>query len=316
MRFRGKEMDSKAEKKAKRKVLLKRYRALYLFILIPILYFIVYHYVPIILQIILSFKDYSIKKGLFGSEWVGLQNFRDIFSAPQFTRLIRNTVVISVLRLMFGFLPPIILAILLYDMGSSKFRKASQTVLYIPHFFSWVVIYAISYALFSSNGYINNVIEAVGGSRADFLMDSKWFYPLLIGTGIWKDVGWGTIIYMAALSNIDPELFDAAKVDGAGPLQRIRYITFPSILPIVVFLLTISIGQVLNNTGMEQILLFYSPATYNVADVIDTWVYRVGFGEMRYSMGAALSLFKSVIGLILILVCNKIAIKTSGRGIW
>lgn len=297
-------------------VRLKQYRGLYLFILIPLLYFIIYHYIPIILQILLSFKDYSIQKGLFGSDFVGLQNFRDIFSAPQFTRLIRNTIVISVLRLLFGFLPPIILAVMLYDMRSNRFRKVSQTILYIPHFFSWVVIYAITYALCSSNGYLNNIFEALGAKRIDFLMDSKWFYVLLIGTGIWKDVGWGTIIYMAALSNIDPELFDAARVDGAGPLQRVWYITIPSILPIVVFLLTISIGQILNNTGMEQILLFYSPATYSVADVIDTWVYRVGFGEMRYSMAAALSLFKSGIGLVLILVCNKIAIKISGRGIW
>lgn len=304
------------KKQKKTWILFKRYRILYLFILIPILYFIIYHYVPIILQILLSFKDYSIKNGLFGSEWVGLQNFRDIFAAPQFTRLIRNTLVISVLRLLLGFLPPIILAVLLYDMKSAGFRRVSQAILYIPHFFSWVVIYAITYALFASNGYINNIAEALGGTRIDYLMDSKWFYPLLIGTGIWKDVGWGTIIYMAALSNIDPELFDAAKVDGAGPLQRVWYITLPSILPIVVFLLTISIGQILNNTGMEQILLFYTPATYNVADVIDTWVYRVGFGEMRYSMAAALSLFKSVIGLGMILICNKIAIKISGRGIW
>ncbi len=304
------------ESTKKFKVRLKQYRALYLFILIPILYFIVYHYVPIVLQVILSFKEYSISKGLFQSEWVGLRNFIDIFSAPQFTRLIRNTVVISLLRLALGFLPPIVLAILLYDMRSNRFRRISQTILYIPHFFSWVVIYAIVYALFSANGYINSISGVFGNEATNYLMDSKWFYPLLIGSGIWKDVGWGTIIYMAALSDIDPQLFDAAKVDGAGPLQRVWYVTLPSILPIVVFLLTISIGQVLNNTGMEQILLYYSPATYSVADVIDTWVYRVGFGEMRYSMGAALSLFKSGIGLLLILICNKLAIKISGRGIW
>ena len=147
-------------------------------------------------------------------------------------------------------------------------------------------------------------------------MDSKWFYPLLIGSGVFKDIGWGTIIYMAAMSEIDPQLFEAAMIDGAGPLARIRFITLPSIRPIVVFLLTISIGQALNNTGMEQILLYYLPANYSVADVIDTWVYRVGFGEMRYSMAAALSQFKSIIGLGLILIFNKIAIKISGRGMW
>jgi len=298
------------------RVRLKQYGSLYIFILVPLLYFTVYHYVPIILQAILSFKDYTIDKGIMDSPWVGWKNYIDIFSAPQFRRLIVNTVKIALMRLMVGFVPPIILAIMLYDMRSIRFRKFSQTILYIPHFFSWVVIYAIVYALFASGGYINNITEELGGTRIDYLMDSKWFYPLLIGSGVFKDIGWGTIIYMAALSDIDPQLFEAAMIDGAGPLARIRYITLPSIRPIVVFLLTISIGQALNNTGMEQILLYYSPANYSVADVIDTWVYRVGFGELRYSMGAALSQFKSVIGLALILLFNKIAIKISGRGMW
>jgi putative aldouronate transport system permease protein len=298
------------------KVRLKRYIPLYLFILIPVIYFFVYHYYPIVLQFILSFKDYTISGGIWDSKWVGLQNYEVIFGSYQFIRLIKNTIVISVLRLLVGFAPPIILAIMLFDLTSTRFRRISQSIIYIPHFFSWVVIYAIMYAMFAVNGYLNNIIAFFGMSKISFLMDTGWFYPILIGSGVWKEVGWGTIIYLAALSNIDTQLFDAAKVDGAGPIQRIIHITIPGILPIVVFLFTLSIGGILSNAGMEQILLFYTPANYSVSDVIDTWVYRIGLNEFRYSLASAVSQFKSVIGLIMVILCNNLAIKISGRGLW
>ena len=298
------------------KTRVRRYASLYLFILIPILYYLIYRYYPIVTQFVLSFKNYRILGGVWGSPWAGFDNYRALFSSNEFLRLIKNTIVISVLRLVVGFFPPILLSIFLFDMTSRKIRRISQSILYIPHFFSWVVIYAIVYSLFSSAGYINNIITMWGGEAQDFLISTKWFYPLLLGSALWKELGWSTIIYLAALTNIDPQLFEAAKMDGAGPVRRIIHITLPGILPVIVFILTISLGNLLNNTGTEQILLFYSPANYSVADVIGTWVYRRGLGEMKYSLSAAISQFNAVIGLILVLTFNKLANKFAGVGIW
>jgi putative aldouronate transport system permease protein len=295
---------------------LKRYRGLYLFVLIPIVYYFVYRYFPIIAQFLLSFKNYRILGGLWGSPWVGFDNYRSLFSTPETSRIIINTIVISLLRLAVGFLPPIALAVFLFDMTSSLYRRICQSILYIPHFFSWVVIYAVVQALFSASGYVNNVISALGGQSKNFLMDIKWFYPLLFGSDLWKEIGWGTIIYLAALTNIDPQLYEAARVDGAGPVQRIIHITLPGIFPVIAFCLTIALGNILNNAGTEQILLFYTPATYSVGDVIGTWVYRRGLGEFKYSLGAAVAQFNSVAGLILVLLFNKISKKCFGVGIW
>jgi putative aldouronate transport system permease protein len=276
----------------------------------------VYRYFPIIAQFMLSFKNYRIMGGLWGSPWVGFENYRSLFSSSETTRIIVNTVVISLLRLAIGFLPPIVLAIFLFDMTSSRYRRISQSILYIPHFFSWVVIYAIVQALFQSSGYVSNIIAAFGGRPKNFLMDINWFYPLLLGSELWKEIGWGTIIYLAALTNIDPQLYEAARVDGAGPIQRIVHITLPSIFPVIAFCLTIALGNILNNAGTEQLLLFYSPAVYSIGDVIGTWVYRRGLGEFKYSLGAAVSQFNSVAGLILVLSFNRISRKFFGVGIW
>jgi putative aldouronate transport system permease protein len=254
--------------------------------------------------------------GLWGSPWVGFENYKSLFSIPETSRIIINTVVISLLRLTIGFLPPIVLAVFLFDMTSSFFRRLSQSILYIPHFFSWVVIYAIVQALFQASGYFSNIYAVMGGKPTNFLMEIKWFYPLLFGSDLWKELGWGTIIYLAALTNIDPQLYEAARVDGAGPIQRVIHITLPGIFPVIVFCLTIALGNVLNNAGAEQLLLFYSPATYPIGDVIGTWVYRRGLGEFKYSLGAAVAQFNSVAGLILVLFFNKISRKFFGVGIW
>jgi putative aldouronate transport system permease protein len=293
----------------------RRFGPLYIFALIPAVYFIVFCYTPIFLQFVLSFKDYKLA-GLWASPWVGLDNYRILFQAAETSRVITNTLVISSLRLVIGFFPPIILAILLFDMNSPHYRRISQSILYIPHFFSWVVVYAITQSLFLQSGYINNIIISLGGEPKLFLMDKKYFYPLLFGADLWKEVGWGTIIYLAALTNIDPQLFEAARVDGAGPIQRIIHITIPGILPVAGFCLTMALGGIFSNTGTEQLLLFYSPATYSVGDVIGTWVYRRGLGEFKYGIGAAVSQFQSVIGLILVLFFNRISKKTFGVGIW
>ena len=293
-----------------------KYRVIYALLVVPVLYLLVYHYFPIVLQILVAFKDYKLSRGVFGSQWIGFENFRRLGEIRDIVRILLNTVTISLLRLLFGFFPPIILAIFLYDIRSGALRRVSQTILYIPHFFSWVIIYAITFALFTQTGIINSVITALGGSARDFLVNERAFRPLLIGTGIWKEVGWGTIIYLAALSNLDPELYDAAKVDGAGPVQRIRHITLPGLRPVVAFLLTLAVGRLFQSTGVEQILLFYSPPTYSVGDVVGTWVYPQGLTKLQYSQGTALAFAESLLGLTLILAVNAYSKRRLKVGIW
>lgn len=293
----------------------KRYWVLYAMIVPVLAYYVVLRYYPMIIQLTLAFKQYSLLGGVWGSEWVGLDNFTYIFAKDDFYRVLSNTVIISLLRLAFGFLPPIALAILLYDLNSARLRRASQTILYIPHFFSWVVMYGLAYSLFSNTGLANQLIGQLGGTPQHFLLDPAWFRPILIGTSLWKEIGWGTIIYLAGLSMIDTSLYDAAKVDGAGPMRRVWHITLPGLRSVMIFLFTLSLGGVLY-AGGEQILLFYNPATYSVGDVIDTYVYRQGLGQLQYSMATAISLFQSAIGLLLILSANWVSKKTADTGIW
>ena len=295
---------------------LKRYAVLYFVLIVPLAFFAVFRYYPIIMQLSLSFRQFSINDGVWGSPFVGMDNFRILIDSHEFNRILINTIRIAVLRVVFGFFPPIILSIMLFDMSSKLFRRVSQSILYIPFFFSWVIVYSIFFALFANTGLINGIINALGGSTVNFLLDERFFLPILIGSAIWRDLGWNTIIYLAALSGINTELFEVAKIDGAGPLQRIWYVTIPGILPVIVFLLILSLGRILSNTGVEQILLFYSPANYSVSDVIGTWVFRHGLGRLQYGLGAAVGLFEATVGLVLVLICNKIANKTAKVGIW
>jgi putative aldouronate transport system permease protein len=299
-----------------RRKIMKRYWSLYVLMIIPLTLLLVYRYFPIILQIVTAFKDYKLIKGVWHSPWVGLDNFKQIIALPQFGRLIKNTLVISVLRLAWGFWPPIVLSIFLFDMKSKWMKRSAQTVLYIPHFFSWVIIFALAFAFFSNNGLFNSILQKLGLEKVNYFLESRRFYPILIGTSIWKELGWGTIIYLAALTSIDTQLYDAANIDGCGPLRRIWYITLPGIKNVTVFLLTLSLGRILSDAGTEQILLFYTPAVYDVADTIGTWVYRQGLLKLDYSLGTTLQFFQSAIGLLLILGANKVAKKTTGVSIW
>jgi putative aldouronate transport system permease protein len=294
---------------------LKRYWFCYLLILPTIAYFLIYHYYPIFLQFVLAFKEYRLGSGIWGSKWATMEQLTFIFGRPEFTRILRNTIEISLLRLFFGFWPPIFLALLLFDLQSSVLRKTSQTILYIPHFFSWVIVYSMFFSLFNNDGLINSILNALGQERRQFLLLAQYFRPMIIGSGIWKSVGWGTIIYMAALTNINTELYDAVKIDGGGPIKRMRYVSIPGILPVIVFLLTLSIGGLLvENT--EQILLFYSPANYEVSDIIGTWVYRQGLERVQYSLGARVNFFQSLIGLVLVVIANKLSIRFANVGVW
>ena len=295
---------------------LKRYAPLYLLLIPPLLYLIILRYYPIVSQFVIAMSNYKIKGGVWNSPKVGFDNFVELFSSPSFLQIMVNTIRISVMNLLIGFLPPIVLAIALFDMKSVKLSRVCQNLLYVPHFFSWVVVYNITLALLNNTGYLNGILSALGLPEQSWLMQTSSFLPIIAGTGLWKELGWGTIIYMAALTSIDTELFEVAKIDGAGPIQRIRYITLPGILPVVVFVLTMSLGRIFSAANTEQLLLFQGAANYSVSDTIGTWVYRQGLGKLKYSLGSAVDLFQSVIGLILVLICNKVANKVAGVGIW
>ncbi len=294
---------------------LKRYSVLYVILLLAIVYYFVFMYVPLIWGVEISFKDMKIGSTIQDAPWVGWKNYKYFFQNKSMLKLLRNTLIISINSMVWGFLPPILLTIAIFDLRSKKYQKFCQTMVYIPHFFSWVIIYGIVFAFFSGNGFVNGIIRALGGTEVGFLTSKKAFLPLLIGTQIWQSVGWSTILYFAALTSVDTELYDAAKIDGAGPIQRIRAVTFPAMKPVITFSLIMSLGGVLG-TNFEQIMMFYNSALYDVADVIDTWVYRVGLGQMQYSYGTATSMMRSVVGLVLMVSANTISKKVSGRGMF
>ena len=294
---------------------LKRYSVLYVILLLAIVYYFVFMYVPLIWGVEISFKDMKIGSTIQDAPWVGWKNYKYFFQNKSMLKLLRNTLIISINSMIWGFLPPILLTIAIFDLRSKKYQKFCQTMVYIPHFFSWVIIYGIVFAFFSGNGFVNGIIRALGGTDVGFLTSKKAFLPLLIGTQIWQSVGWSTILYFAALTSVDTELYDAAKIDGAGPIQRIRAVTFPAMKPVITFSLIMSLGGVLG-TNFEQIMMFYNSALYDVADVIDTWVYRVGLGQMQYGYGTATSMMRSVVGLVLMVSANTISKKVSGRGMF
>jgi putative aldouronate transport system permease protein len=295
---------------------IKQHRALYLMFLPVVLYYLVFRYWPIGLAWIVAFKDLKLGSGVFESAWVGFDNFRVMFEDPEIVNVLYNTVEISFLRIVVGFVPPIVLAIMLHDLASKKLRVWIQSAVYIPHFFSWVIIYGIVFAFFSTGtGFVNNILEGLGFSRFEFFLSEGWFRPLLIGSALWKEIGWSTIIYLAALSTVDPQLYEAAAIDGAGPMKRIWAITLPSILPVITFVLCINLGSILF-AGGEQILLFYNKAVLDTADVIETWVYREGLSRLQFSVGTAVGLFQSVIGLFFIVAGNALSKRYTGRGIW
>jgi putative aldouronate transport system permease protein len=266
----------------------------------------------------IAFKDLNIIQGIWGSPWVGLKHFRAFFGNPAAMKVVRNTIEISLLRIAFGFPAPIILALALNEVKDGFFKRFTQTVSYLPHFISWIIIAALFNAMLSpSGGVVNTIIKAFGGRPIYFMASPQWFRPVLIFSAIWKEVGWGAVIYLAALSGVDPTLYEAAIVDGATRLQRMRYIGLPSIMPVITIVLILSMGGILN-AGFDQIFNMYNARVYDVADIIDTFVYRAGLVSMEYSFSTAVGLFKSVVGLILVLIVNSIASRVSEerQGLW
>lgn len=290
----------------------------YLFLLLApvIIWYTVFAYGPMY-GIQLAFKDYFIRDGIWGSPWVGLKHFEYLFTAsPDFLKIIKNTLIISFYHIIFGFPAPIILALLFNELRFSFFKKVAQTISYLPHFLSWIVIGGILIALLSPNsGVVNYIIQWLGFDPIYFLGSEKYFRFTLVMSGIWKEIGWGTIIYLAALASIDSQMYEAAVLDGANRWKQTLFITIPSILPVIAILLILRVGSVLD-AGFDQVLTLYSPAVYGVADTLDTYVYRIGLQNFQFSLTTAVGLFKNVVGLILVLFANFITKKMGQEGLY
>ncbi len=291
-----------------------KYRWLY-FLLIPgIIFFAVFKYAPMY-GLKIAFMDYN-QYDPSKSVWVGFEQFIKLFSKRSFIPVLRNTVVISLLKLIIGFPIPVILALMMNEMRSLKFKKVSQTLLYLPHFISWVILAGIIMTLLDpDNGLITQLIYQITGQRVMVLTNPKLFVPMLIITDIYKGMGWGTILYFAAISGIDPQLYEAASIDGAGKWKQALNITLPSIIPTIVVCFIMNCGNILN-AGFDQIFMLYSTHVYDVADIIDTYVYRMGIENADYSFSTAAGMFKSVVAFILIVVVNQIAKKTGNEGLY
>lgn len=295
--------------------LLVKYRLLYLMMIPGLAYFIVFRYMPIY-GITLAFKEFRIVDGIAGSPWVGLKYFERLFIGRSFGQVVRNTLLLNMYRLLFGFPAPVILALIINELKNSHYQKIVQTVTYMPHFISWVVVYGLFAQLLSpSTGPINIVIRKLGGTPIYFLGDTRWFRTTIVASDIWKSVGWSSIIYLAALTGIDTQLYEAARIDGATRLQRIWHITLPCIKPTIVIMLILRAGDLMED-NFEQVFNFLNDNTLSVGDIISTYVYRIGITKMQYSTGTAVDLFTSVISLGLVLSANFIAKKVGEQGIW
>lgn len=287
---------------------------LYLLLLPGIVFLIIFRYIPIFGNVI-AFMDYNPYDAA-QTTWVGLKHFQDLLTRPQFLQVFGNTLYISILKMVCGFPVPIILALMMNEMKNLKFKKVAQTLLYLPNFISWVVLSGlIMNMLDPDTGLVTSIINSISGEKIQVLTDTRYFVPMLVITDIYKGAGWGTIIYFAALSGIDPQLYEAAEIDGARKWKQLLHITLPSITPTIVVMLILSCNNIVN-AGFDQIFMLYTALVYSVADIIDTYVYRIGIQNADYSFSTAAGLFKSVIAFVMILIVNTVAKKTGNEGIW
>jgi putative aldouronate transport system permease protein len=292
---------------------IQRYKYVYLLILPAIAFVILYRYVPM-WGIVIAFKRYNAFEGILKSPWVGLDHFRRMFTSYTFFRIMRNTVVISMLKILIAWPAPIFFALLLNEIRVLRVKKFVQTISYLPHFLSWVVVAGIVRELLSMRGPVNTVVAWLGGTPELYLTNEALFVPILIASAIWRGVGWGSIVYLSAITGIDPQLYEAAEIDGAGRIQRMYHITVPSIVPVIVILFLLRVGNVLD-AGFDQIFNLYNPLVYSVSDIIDTYVYRVGLVDLDFSFATAAGLFKNVLGLIFMLMVNFVLKRQREYGI-
>ena len=291
-----------------------QHKYLYMMLLLPLVYYIVFCYWPMYgLQI--AFKKYNVRKGIEGSPWYGFTYFQKYLTDPYFWKVVRNTLLINVYSLIFSFPAPILLALLLNELRSERYKKLVQSVSYLPHFLSTVVVCGMIVNFLSNSGPINDFIERLGGQRIQFLMMPQYFRTIYIFTGIWQNVGWSSIIYFAAISNTDPQLYEAAIIDGAGRFKQAIHVTLPSIIPTITIMLIMQVGSLLS-LGYEEIILLYTGSTYETADVISSYVYRKGILGADYSYSTAVGMFSSVIGLIFIYGANRFSRAVSENSLW
>ncbi len=264
---------------------------------------------------LMAFQNYVPAKGIFGSKWVGLENFKFIFSLPDSRQVFVNTLVIAFAKLIFNIIVPVLFAILLNEITVGICKKFFQTVVYLPHFLSWVVLATVVTNMFSLSGPFNAVVTALGGDAIQFLADNNWFRKVIVATDVWKEFGYNSVVYLAALTGIDLGLYEAASIDGANRFEQTLHITLPSLMPTIILMTALNLGNILN-AGFDQIFNLYNPIVYETGDIIDTYVYRIGMVERQYSIGTAVGLFKSVISFLLIMGANKGAKKLTGSGIF
>lgn len=294
---------------------LRHDRQLYFLALPGIVFFLIFKYVPM-WGIMISFQNYSPFSGFWNSEWVGLEHFRRFFSDPDFWLLLRNTMAINLLNLFFFFPLPIVLALLLNEVRNRIFKRSLQSIVYLPHFLSWVIIAGITLLLLSPrNGVMNQMLLALGIEKVDLLSNESTFWLLLTVQSIWKEAGWGTIIFLAAMSGVDPQLYEAAKMDGANKFRQMWHVTLPAIRSVIVVLLILRLGHMMD-VGFEQVFLMGNGAVSSVAEVFDTYVYRLGVQQGEFSFTTAVGLFKSIVGLVLVLGTNFLAKRMGEEGVY
>lgn len=307
------EMSKSRTQLAMRYINKKKY--LYILLIPAVVYFLIFNYVPMY-GIIIAFKDFNFSKGILGSPWIGFENFRYMFGLSDFYTVFWNSLYLSFLRLVIGFPFPILLALLLNEMRNRTYQRITQTIIYLPHFISWVVIGGILVNFLSPSwGVVNIFLKQFGFEPVFFLADTNYFRPLVILSSMWKESGWESILYLAAMVGINTELYEAASIDGANRFQKIRYVTLPGIKSTIIILLILRLGHIMGN-GFEQIFVLQNPLNLSVSEVFETYVYRVGLIGGRFSFGTTVGLFTSVIGLIFLVASNQIAKWMKEDGIW
>ena len=287
---------------------------MYLFLLLPLVYLIIFKYIPMA-GVQIAFRQYSARLGIWHSKWVGMKQFSKFLNSYQFERVFFNTLRLALYSLVAGFPLPIILALLLNEIQNDKFKRTVQTITYMPYFISLVVTCSIIKIYCQENGLFSQIIEIFGGTRRNLLIDPSAYRPIYVLSGIWQNIGWNSIIYLAALSGIDQEQYEAARIDGANRFQQMLHITIPGILPTIMILFVLRMGSILN-VGYEKVLLLYTENTYNVADVFSTYTYRVGLEQKQYSLSTAVSLFNTVVNIMFLVFTNWLSRKTTESGLF
>ena len=291
-----------------------RNRSLYVMVIPVLLFYLLFHYKPMYGAII-AFKDYTPALGVAESPWVGLANFVRFFKSVYFVRLIKNTILLSVYNLIFGFPAPIILALLLNEVRNKHFKNVTQTITYLPHFISLIVVTGMLTDFSMTSGLFNDIIAFFGGERSPLLQNPKLYRTMYVASGIWQQVGWGSIIYLSALAGVDQQLYEAASIDGAGKWKQLLNVTLPGIAPTIIIMLIMRMGSLMN-MGYEKTILLYNPSTYDTADIISSYIYRVGLLEQDWSYSTAVGLFNSVINFGLLIFTNKMSKKYSETSLW